>query len=79
MPATARPPQPINVTVTLKVQLTADQAAAYALEYGLGDAEGNVTAMKVSGDIRRYIHNMVQNSPGLNQEQGCATIVLAGG
>lgn len=56
------------VTVRLRIEMTPEQVKAYANEYGLDTAN-------VRSDIKRYIENNIQCSPGL--EVGVFTTSVA--
>jgi hypothetical protein len=53
----------MKFTYRVTIEMTAGQRDQYAAEYGIDHAE-------VRDDIRRYIENNEQCSPGLNVEEG---------
>lgn len=66
----------IRIQVPLVIEMTAEQAQAYADEYGLGDGSGKVRAREIVEDVQSYVLTCIQDSAAFGD--GAATVTIKG-
>ena len=84
MPTTDQGPAPIRVHLSLVIDMTGDQVAAYAAEYGLPHHDGPLRAKDIVNDVRSYVLTAIQDSAafgeiGRGDGTRGATVTIKGG
>ena len=64
---TAEQTDPIRIQVPLVIEMSAEQVAAYAAEYGLPREGGPLRARHIVEDVRSYVLTAVQDSPAFGE------------